>query len=125
MIAGRINSGNPNDELKAEIYAISARGPQRFIVICQLPRMPQPFPEQTQYNPLPSQTIGGFVERTWAYLTIKKLLEEANYGMNFENKTKEFLDDVLKLSIKVFGIFLLRDKIKHLSFQYSMGSSLS
>lgn len=108
MIAGKVSTEKPNDELKSEIHATSAKGPERFIFNCPLPHIPEPFPEVKEYSPLPPQTIGGFVERTWSYLTIKKLLEDADFGTENEAEAKALRDKALQLSLKVSKIFFFQ-----------------
>lgn len=105
MIAGKVNAGKPTNELKGEIRAMSAKGFERYIIIYPFPPLPEPFPDE-KYSPLPPKTIGGFVERTWAYLTIKKLLDDAKFGTDDENEAKAFRDRALQLSLKVSKIFL-------------------
>ena len=50
---------------------------------------------------LPVNSIGGYVERMWSYMTIKKLLETSKYGGVDEAKAKDLKAKALALSLKV------------------------
>lgn len=66
------------------------------------PHPPRPHPVATTEAPvLPPETLGGFVERMWAYQTIKKLLEKEKYLEDDADKKKQLKDRALKLSLKV------------------------
>ncbi len=72
----------------------------RHIVVC--PPIP-PFPHTTTEKPLlESRTVGGFIERMWAYKTIKKLLKDSKLVDSKEERDKK-KDRALELSLKVQG----------------------
>ena len=45
--------------------------------------------------------LGGEIERTWAYLTIKKLLDKAKYDAVSSAEAQKMKDEALQLSLKV------------------------
>lgn len=45
--------------------------------------------------------IGGQIERAWAYLTIKKLLDKAKYDAVSSSEAQKLKDEALELSLKV------------------------
>uniref|UniRef100_A0A914UM77 TIL domain-containing protein n=1 Tax=Plectus sambesii TaxID=2011161 RepID=A0A914UM77_9BILA len=65
--------------------------------------LPRPLPigiEMQDAELLPADSLGGFVERMWAYKTIKQLLKNADSRADTEAKKKELKDKALALSLK-------------------------
>ncbi len=58
-------------------------------------------PDTTPHIPLPPSTIGGFIERTWAYMTVKKLIDQYKYDAQNRTHEQQLKDRALELSLKV------------------------
>jgi hypothetical protein len=48
-----------------------------------------------------TNTIGGFIERMWAYMTIQKLLNDAQSGLLSDSDKQDKQQQALQLSLKV------------------------
>lgn len=89
--------------------------PKEYVIIegdimvpcCVRPHCP-PFPPRpvppVRKPLLPASTIGGFIERMWAYQTIKKLLKSAEIEAD---KKTQYRQKALELSLKVISIYLI------------------
>jgi hypothetical protein len=56
----------------------------------------------TTDRPAPSaRSIGGYIERMWAYRSIEKMLDTAKYGGVSQTEATSLKDKALKLSLKV------------------------
>jgi hypothetical protein len=64
------------------------------------PTLP-PITTTTTPRPLDTRSIGGYIERMWAYKSIKKMLDKAKYGGVDDTTSKKLNADALKLSLKV------------------------
>ncbi len=105
LVVGQLR-GAEVDWLKAEISATSRDGPERFSIERICPPRPFPIPPgaimtSTPHSPLPTASVGGFVERMWAYLSIKKLLEKSKYNEEDQTNVKALKERALQLSLKV------------------------
>lgn len=66
---------------------------------CPIPPTPKPTPSPKE--PLPASSVGGFIERMWAYQTIKKLLKENELrDGDGEGAKKKALELSLKVRIR-------------------------
>ncbi len=116
VMVGKVKSSqDPADSdlpavLEANIIGRGSSGQERFRIICPFPRPPRPWPlpsgrpappVRPEPTPLPAGTVGGFVERMWAYLSIKKLLKDANYLEENKTKAENCRSQALRLSLKV------------------------
>lgn len=106
LVVGRLSNANQN-VFKAEITATSNNGPERFGIETVFRRIPFPVPDfsiatTTERVPLPAQSLGGFVERMWAYSTIKILLEMATTDPLSQADVEASRQKALHLSLKVF-----------------------
>lgn len=61
---------------------------------------PPPLPTPAPKEPLPASSVGGFIERMWAYQTIKKLLKDSDLKDGDAEKEKS-KKQALELSLKV------------------------
>lgn len=121
MILGRLSDLHLEDtadkssdneiELEAQIDGRCSKGRINLVSKCCRPQpgpLPMP-PASTADQRLTTKadkTAGEFIERMWAYQTIKKLLKEAqlSYLTNSEKEAKR--SEALKLSLKVRILFI-------------------